>query len=84
MPKKWASVQKIKCGSSSYCNKTELGCRTCIGLPTGVRKAATIFLGKIFQRTSPPALVGVMFLLEGAWILFLAYALAWLLFPGGL
>ena len=42
-----------------------------IGPETAVRKAATIFVGKIFQRTWPPVMVGVMFMLEAAWIFFL-------------
>jgi hypothetical protein len=50
--------------------------------PLYVAVAATIFVGKIFERTWPSVLVSVMFMLEAAWMLFLIYASAWLLFPG--
>jgi hypothetical protein len=47
-----------------------------------VRKAATIFVAKIFQRIWPPLMIGAMFTLEVAWILFLVYAFVRLLLPG--
>ena len=47
-----------------------------------VRKAATIFVAKIFQRIWSPLMIGAMFTLEVAWILFLAYAFVRLLLPG--
>jgi hypothetical protein len=50
--------------------------------PTVVRKAATNFAAKSFQRIWPPVMVGVMFLLEVVWILFLVYAFVRFVVPG--
>ena len=47
-----------------------------------VRKAATIFVAKIFQRIWPPLMIEAMFTLEVAWMLFLVYAFVRLLLPG--
>jgi hypothetical protein len=83
MRKKWASAQKIKLPQISLCrNKAELSCVVPIESHCVVRKAGTILVGKLCQRIISLMLFGVMFILEAAWIFFLAYASWWLLLPG--
>ena len=48
-----------------------------------MRKTATIFVAKSFQLIWPPVMIGVMFVLEIAWILFLMYAFVRFVLPGG-
>jgi hypothetical protein len=40
------------------------------------------FVAKSFQRIMPPVMIGVIFVLEVAWILFLVYAFVRFALPG--
>jgi hypothetical protein len=47
-----------------------------------VRKAATSFVAKSLHKIWPPVTIGVMAVLEVAWILFLVYAFVRFALPG--
>jgi hypothetical protein len=53
------------------------------GGPSATGRPATIPREHLFQRVWPRIMIGIMFVLEVAWILFLMYAFVRLSLPGG-